>query len=52
MTGAYVICVKGVSAVFLTGGTVTQTQDNYCQGRRMINLLPYCVCHFDLWHGT
>lgn len=34
VTGADVISVKGASLVFLTGGTVTRTQDNYCQSTR------------------
>lgn len=35
VTGADVISVKGASLVFLTGGgTVTCTQDNYCQSTR------------------
>lgn len=51
VTGADVISVKGASLVFLTGGTATWTQDNYCQSTRVMNLLPYCVCHLDLWLG-
>lgn len=34
VTAADVISVRAASRVFLTGRTVTRTQDNYCQSTR------------------
>lgn len=51
VTGADVISVKGASLVFLTGGLWHGPRTITVRAHGVMNLLPYCVCHLDLWLG-
>lgn len=42
---------KGAALVFLTGGLRHGPGTITVRAHGVMNLLPYCVCHLDLWLG-